>query len=66
MTVSIFDFFYQMRLRLNYRNFDFIDDIAADQTKAYFDQYFTAAGYFYNCFSNLKNKLVADISLGAP
>jgi hypothetical protein len=64
MTVSIFDFFYQMRLRLNYRNFDFVDNVPASQTKAYFDGYFTAAGYFFSCFSNLKNKLVADISVG--
>lgn len=64
MTVSIFDFFYQMRLRLNYRNFDFVDNVPADQTKAYFDGYFTTAGHFFKCFSNLRNKLVADISIG--
>lgn len=63
MTVSIFDFFYQMRLRLNYRNFDFIDDVPANQTKAYFDQYFAVAGYFYSALANLKNKLVADVSV---
>lgn len=66
MTVSIFDFFYQMRLRLNYRNFDFIDHVPAKETKAYFDEYFSAAGYFYTCFANLKNKLVSDISVGTP
>lgn len=64
MDVSIFDFFYQMRLRLNYRNFDFIDSVSSRQTEAYFEEYFTAAGYFFNCFSNLKNKMVADISVG--
>ncbi len=64
MKVSIFDFFYQMRLRLNYRNFDFIDHVSSKETKAYFDQYFTAADYFYTCFANLKNELVSDISVG--
>lgn len=66
MTVSIFDFFYQMRLRLNYRNFDFIDNIPAPETKEYFNEYFGAAGHFYACFANLKNKLISDLSVGAP
>lgn len=65
LTVSVFDFFYQMRLRLNYRNFDFIDHVSARQTAQYFGQYFTAAGQFYDGFSNLKNKMVADVSVGA-
>ncbi len=64
LTVSIFDFFYQMRLRLNYSNFDFIDNMPASQTKAYFTLYFLTASHFFNCFSNFKNKLITDISVG--
>lgn len=63
LTVSIFDFFYSMRLRLNYRNFNFIDDMPSDDTKLYFEKYFSTSGYFYNVFNNLKNKLIADISI---
>jgi hypothetical protein len=65
MTVSIFDFFYLMRLRLNYRDFDFIDGIPASDTKEYFEKYYQAAGFFYVCFNNLKNKLIADVSVGS-
>lgn len=64
LTVSIFDFFYLMRLRLNYRNFDFIDDISATNTKKYFEEYCVAAGNLFSCLVNLKNKLIADISVG--
>lgn len=62
MSVSIFDFFYQMRLRLNYRNFDFIDDIPASQTKVYFERYYEASDRFHTCFSNWANQLLASVS----
>ena len=64
LTVSIFDFFYSMRLRMNYRNFNFIDDIPSVNTKTYFEEYYKTAGCFYVAFSNLKNKLISDISVG--
>jgi len=63
MTISIFDFFYSMRLRMNYRNFNFIDNISSLDTKVYFKEYYKEAKLFYSCLSNLKNKLIADISL---
>lgn len=65
MTVSIFDFFHLMRLRMNYRNFDFVDDISSSDTKTYFEQYYKASGYFYTALNNLKNKIIADISVGS-
>ncbi len=64
LSVSIFDFFYLMRLRMNYRNFDFIDDIPSTNTKIYFEEYYKTAGHFYVACSNLKNKLISDISVG--
>lgn len=63
LTVSIFDFFYLMRLRMNYRNFDFIDAISSTDTKTYFEKYYATSGYFYNCLNNYKNQLITDISL---
>lgn len=65
MTVSIFDFFHLMRLRMSYRNFDFIDDVPSSDTKAYFEQYYKASDYFYVSLNNLKNKIIADISVGS-
>jgi hypothetical protein len=65
LTVSIFDFFHLMRLRMNYRNFDFIDDVSSTSTKTYFEQYYKASGYFYTSLNNLKNKIIADISVGS-
>ncbi len=62
LSVSIFDFFYLMRLRLNYRDFNFIDNIPASDTKTYFEEYYKAASYFYICFEKLKDKLIADIT----
>lgn len=62
LAVSIFDFFYQMRLRMNYRNSDFIDDIPAANIKVYFGEYCNAADRFYSCFSNLANRFIAGIS----
>ncbi|MFA5172918.1 MAG: hypothetical protein WC435_00740 [Candidatus Paceibacterota bacterium] len=62
MIVSVFDFFYLMRLRMNYRNFNFIDNISSSDTKTYFEKYYEEAKLFYSCLSNLKDKLIADIS----
>jgi len=61
LSVSIFDFFYLMRLRLNYRNSDFIDDILARDTKIYFQRYHKASDNFYRCLHDLKNDLITRI-----
>ncbi len=62
LSVSIFDFFYLMRLRLSYRDLNFIDNIPAPDTKAYFEEYYNTAGYFYTCFDKLKDKLIQLIN----
>lgn len=64
-SVSMFDFFYLMRIKSSYRDFNFIDDMPATETKKYFEEYYAIANNFYNCFDNLKNRLVADISLNS-
>ncbi len=65
LTVSVFDFFHLMRLRMNYRNFDFVDSVTSSNTKAYFEEYYKASGYFYTALNNLKNKIITDISVGS-
>ena len=56
--VSIFDFFHLMRLRMNYRNLNFVDDIPASDTKIYFEKYYTSADNFYKCFTKYINELM--------
>lgn len=63
LTISVFDYFYLMRLRLNYRNYDFIDNVPSSDTKAYFEEYYKTADNFYQCFNNFKNQLITDISV---
>lgn len=40
-SVSIFDYFYQMRIRSNYRDFAFIDEITSAETKNFFETYYS-------------------------
>ncbi len=42
LTVSIFDYFYQMRIRSNYRDFAFIDGITSTETQKYFEIYYSS------------------------
>lgn len=58
MSVSIFDFFHLMRLRMNYRNLNFVDNIPSSDTKEYFDKYYTSADNFYKCFTEYINDLI--------
>lgn len=51
MKVSVFDFFHLMRLRMNYRNLNFVDNIASKDTKLYFEEYYNSANNFYKCFT---------------
>lgn len=62
LTVSIFDFFYLMRLRLNYRNINFIDNIPSKDTKIYFEKYYKTAANFFICFNSLRKSLIEGIS----
>lgn len=58
MNVSIFDFFHLMRLRMNYRNLNFVDNVPSSDTKIYFEKYYTSADNFYKCFSGYINDLI--------
>lgn len=55
--VSIFDFFHLMRLRMNYRNLNFIDNMPSSDTKLYFEKYYISADNFYKCFTKYINEL---------
>lgn len=61
-TVSVFDYFYVMRMRTNYRDFSFIKGIEGYQTKEYFEAYYFAAGNLYSCLTGLVNELVKIIN----
>jgi hypothetical protein len=61
-TVSIFDFFYFMRIKSSYRDFNFINDVPAARTAEYFGAYYQTADNFYQAFRGLGNQLVAAIS----
>jgi hypothetical protein len=58
LKVSIFDYFYLMRLRTNYRNLDFISDIPSTDTGEYFNEYYFSATSFYKSIGNLINSLL--------
>lgn len=58
MEVSIFDFFHLMRLRMNYRNLDFVDNIPSTYTKMYFEQYYSTTDRFYKCFKAFIDDLI--------
>jgi len=55
--VSIFDFAYFMRIRSNYRDFAFIDGVSTDDTKKYFDCYFSFTMNLLRIFENLNIEL---------
>jgi hypothetical protein len=61
LILSIFDFFYLMRIKSNYRGLRFIDDIPAEDTARYFRSYFQTARNFYACFSRLKTELERNL-----
>lgn len=56
--VSIFDFFYLMRLKSNYRGVRFIEDMPAEDTARYFTAYFTIGERFHRALTALDDELV--------
>lgn len=58
MKVSIFDFFHIMRLRMNYRNLNFVDGVPSSDTKVYFEKYYTSANNFYDCLKEYMEELL--------
>jgi hypothetical protein len=56
--VSIFDFIYYMRIRSNYRDFAFIDNVNSSETTAYFVAYFLFTLNIVRAVELLKRKLI--------
>lgn len=55
--ISIFEFPYYMRIRSNYRDFAFIDNVTSSETKDYFITYYSFIMNLYKALDNLKNDL---------
>lgn len=60
--VSIFDFFYCMRIRANYRDFNFINNISFDETFKYFKEYYNFSLNFFELFKKLGEDLIKNKS----
>lgn len=59
--VSIFDFIYYMRLRLNYKDLKFLNDIPPIYTSQYFGYYYSLGLNFHNAYSKLMQDLIAQV-----
>lgn len=58
LKVSIFDYFHLMRLRMNYRNMNFLENIPSSDTRLYFNKYYIASDNIYKCLSNYIDSLI--------
>ena len=56
--ISIFDFLYCMRIRSNYREFAFIDDVTTDETAKYFNAFFAFTFSFVESLESMKKDLI--------
>ena len=65
LRISIVDFFYSMRIRTNYKDMAFIDEVDPDLAMTYFVEYYEASDHFYSYFNELKNELIGRISFRA-
>lgn len=59
-SVSILDYFYQMRIRSNYRDFAFIDEITCEETKKFFETYYSTTIKFQNALVGLCKQLKSE------
>lgn len=57
-TVSIFDFPYYMRVRSNYRDFAFIDDVTTTETANYFNTFFGFTAGFVKSLEGMEKNLI--------
>ncbi len=58
LNISVFDFIYHMRIRSNYRDFAFIDDVTSDDTAEYFKSYFGFTVHFVKALEGMKKDLL--------
>lgn len=57
-TISIFEFPYYMRIRANYRDFTFIEDIPPEDTKNYFCEYYNFTVSLFNSLRILEKSFL--------
>lgn len=57
LEVSIFDYFYQMRIRSNYRDFAFISGVTSQDTKKYFEIYYSITKNICDSLSKLSKQI---------
>lgn len=58
--VSIFDFFYMMRIKMNYGDASFINYTSLIDAKLYFERYYELTINFYNCLFNWMKELAKN------
>lgn len=59
LNISIFDFAYYMRIRANYRDFAFIDNVTTNDTASYFKYYFGFTVYLLKALEGLRKDLLS-------
>ena len=57
-TVSIFDFSYYMRIRSNYRDFAFINNVTTNETAQYFNTFFSFTVLLVKVLEKMKRELI--------
>jgi hypothetical protein len=55
---SIFEFLYYMRIRCNYRNLSFIDNVSSTETAKYFNAYYGFTVNFLKALDGLKEQIL--------
>lgn len=58
--ISIFDYFYSMRIRLNYRDFEFIDGASPLEGKEFFENYYATANNMFDCLFSVAKQMRAQ------
>ena len=48
-----------MRIRTNYKDMSFVDDVSGEQARDYFVEYYEVAMNFFHCFNGFKNDLIS-------
>lgn len=61
--ISVFDFFYSMRIKSTCREFNFINSIPSAQTKVYFEQYLKASQNICKSVQDLVSALCPDFAV---
>ena len=64
LNISIIDFFYSMRIRTNYRDMSFLDELDAERTRRYFLKNHEASTNFFQLPQRVQKRLSCQHPLG--